>query len=254
MNLLYNEIFKMIANRKITVFLILTVVVVFLPSLTVFVPEVDAGFSGQNYAINTLAGTVSMLFPLLIVVMLAEMIGTEYERGTLKNSLIQPVARNQVLLAKMAAVIVILAFLLLVSMLLSYAIGTLLYGWGEGIITGEGRISGVEGIITTVVAYGVSLIPLVSFALLILVICVAIPSGTASIGIGIGLFFGMSLFGQLVEQVQTYLITSHFSLYIYVVETGLREHLWTSLAVLLVYASLSMVLAIQLFKKKQILL
>ncbi|OEF96715.1 ABC transporter permease [Desulfuribacillus alkaliarsenatis] len=253
-NLIYNEIYKMIANRKLVIFLFLTIGILLLPAASLIIPELDIPFTGQDYAINMLSGTISMLLPLFIIVMLAEMFASEYEKGTLKNSLIQPVLRTEVLAAKVIAVGIITSVLLLVSMIFSYIIGTLLFGWGEGVLIGGETVSGINGVLITLASHLVSLIPLMAFAFVILAICVAASSGTTAIGVSIGVFFALTFLGQLVEQVRPYLITTHLSFYIQVIEPALRQNLLFTVVVLAAYAVAFLVLAVAMFKRKQIIL
>ncbi|OEH85372.1 hypothetical protein BHU72_04585 [Desulfuribacillus stibiiarsenatis] len=253
-NLVYNELYKMVANWKLLIFLLITLVAVAIPSMVMFIPEAHVVFTGQDYPLMILNGLVTMVLPIFIIIMLAEMFTTEYEKGTLKNTLIQPVSRIQVVVGKLLAVVSIVGFLLLVALIAGYGFGIAVFGWGEGIAIGGNLLTSSQGIIATVTSYVVSLIPLTVFAVFIAVLCIILSSGTAALGISIGLFLAMNIAGQLVEKLSPYLINTHFNLYIFVMEEALRVQLVQSIVALVVYGVVSSLLVAILFKKKEIIL
>lgn len=251
-NLIINELVKMWLNKKIIIFLLVIIVITLLPLVTLVIPEVSIAFNGQNYALLMLQNLVMTLLPLLTIVMLVEMFSNEYEKGLIKNTLIQPVTRTQVLISKYLSVLIVNGALLFFSFVYGTLVGMLIFGSGTGILTSKGVISGLPALSLSLSAHVVSLLPIAAFAAVVLLLVVLINSGTTALTISIAAFFGLALSGQLLTDIRQYLITGQLELYLHIIEPGLLGSLLAAIMVILIWGGAAFILAYSYFIKKQI--
>ncbi len=230
---------------------------VLLPVLWAYAPgifDVYGVFIVSGYqvpALSLLSG-MEFLFPLLVAIISAELLGSEIGYGTLRATLLRPVTRAQWMIAKMA-VAVLLPFMLLAFVLLVSALAGLFYGYGDFVggtglgagglvgqgVTGAGQAFGELLRAYLVAAY--SLVPVSLLALLLTVVFMNAASGAlATLGI-------LIVSGLLVvfTWLSPYLPTTQLNAYL-----ATSQQLVTPLILITVYAMAFALLAVATFERK----
>lgn len=253
LRLLENEVFKIFAQKKIYVFMIVIVLFSMLPAVEWAQGSVDIPMNGQNLPLYML-GTINSIIPIFIIVTFGDLITDEYVNGTLKLPLLHPVSRPKLLTAKLLALIVPVTLLLLLGMLSSYGIGTLLFGWGDQFLYNESVFAIEKGILFTLGSYIASILPLMMFAAVVMLICLPFPSGGAAVAASIGLLLLLSLLAQLLESIRPYLIITYFHEFPnQLFFTGDIGKILLSLLVMSVYGISSYLGSIYFFTRKDLL-
>jgi ABC-2 type transport system permease protein len=85
--------------------------------------------TGPLFARAFAAAASTLLLPLLVTLLGADLVSSERRAGTIKMLLTRPVARWRVFLAKLAAVALFTSLLVLAAALLSWLIGGIAFGW-----------------------------------------------------------------------------------------------------------------------------
>ncbi|KUO50839.1 MAG: hypothetical protein APF76_01270 [Desulfitibacter sp. BRH_c19] len=262
-NLIKNEIYKIFKTKKIYVFMLVIFIYNFLPVLeqvTGAIEEADVVINGQNIAFYMLNFMITNIMPIFIIVSISDMITGEYVNGTLILPLTHSVSRIKLLTAKIIALFIPLAILLLFSLVLSYALGTAIFGWGDQFIFQEVDqplqsavvYSTQEGIIVTFASYMLSIFPLLAFGMMIMLLALHFNSSGVTVGISIGLLIFLSILGSAVERLMPYLITNGFSLFkILYISRDMGEFIATSI-VTAVYAIAFFLASVYIFNKKDL--
>ncbi|MCK8817605.1 ABC transporter permease [Natroniella sulfidigena] len=196
----------------------------FLPSLEQVMGTIDeAGvvINGQTTPFYMLNFMITNILPLFIIIFMADMITGEYVQGTLKLPLLHPVSRTKLLAAKAIAISIVLLSLLVFSLILSYVLGTAIFGWGDQFIYQEAdqtiqeatTYSTSQGIIITLSSYLLSIYPLLAFGMLIMFLALLFNSSGVTAGISIGLIIFLSILGEVIEAIRPYLIINGFALF-----------------------------------------
>ncbi len=251
--LIANEVFKIFAQKKIYVFMIMIVLFSLLPAIEMALGSIDFTLNAQNLPLYMLA-TINSIIPIFLIVTLGDSITDEYVTGTLKLPLLHGASRTRLLTAKILALIVPVTVLLFLGMMATYLIGALLFGWGDQFIYNGNVFATETGILSTMGSYATSILPLMAFAAVIMLICLQFPGSGAAVATSIGLLLLLSLAGQLVENIRPYLIITYFhefpnSLFF----GGNGREITLSLIVMFVYGVFSYLGSIYLFKKKDLL-
>jgi len=224
LNLVKNEIYKFFRTKKLYVFMLIVFVYNFLPSLEKIVGTIDEAnviINGQNTAFYMLNFMITNIMPLFIIVSIADMVTGEYVNGTLNIPLIHPVSRIKLLTAKAIALFIPLICLLIFSLLLSYAMGTLIFGWGNQFVYQEVNqsikdatvYSTQEGIVVTLGSYFISIFPLLAFGMMVMFFALFFNSSGVLVGISLGFLIFLSILGEVVQTIRPYLIINSFSLF-----------------------------------------
>jgi ABC-2 type transport system permease protein len=82
---------------------------------------------------------VALFLPLIVVILAADLVSSEYANGTMKLLLTRPVARWKILLSKYLALIFSISLVMVVTIILSYTISGLIFGyrgWDLPVLTG----------------------------------------------------------------------------------------------------------------------
>lgn len=262
-NLIKNEVYKMFKTKKILVFMLVIFVYNFLPSLEQVMGTIDQAeviINGQTTAFYMLNFMISNIFPIFIIISLADMITGEYTNGTLKLALLHPVSRAKLLTAKMIALTLVLFCILVFSLVLSYAMGTLIFGWGDQFsyqdpdqaISDATTYPTKEGIMVTISSYIVSIFPLMSFGMIIMFLALLFNSSGVLAGISIGLVIFLSILGGVVEPIQPYLIVDGFSMFKDIFVLKDVSAFLNSIIVTAIYGMGFFLASIYLFKKKDL--
>lgn len=220
LNLVKNEFIKLLANKKIYVFMLVLIGVNLLPLLESLTGAIgDIPINGQTIPLYMLTTYVNILLPIFLIVFTADMVTEDYATGTLKLSLIHPVSRTKLLTAKVLTLTVLTFFMLIIGMVVGAAVGTIIFGWGEKFIYEDAvneiiyNFSTVNGLLITLGSYLVSILPLIAFSLIIMLLALQFTSSGAVVGVSFGMLLTLGFLGQVSEGLQPYLINYHFKLF-----------------------------------------
>lgn len=133
MPLIRNELYKLFRMKKLYIFAAVMVVVLVL-NLYNYEPGEDpmviwTFMYGQSVPLNTL-DFLTQFMVIFIPILAGDSVTQEYRRGHMKLSLLRPVLRSELLLAKLAALLVFIIVMALFYTAASYAIGSYYLGLG----------------------------------------------------------------------------------------------------------------------------
>ncbi len=251
--LVKNEVFKLFVSKKIYVIMIVMLFFTVLPKFEELIGSIDIPIYGQNLPIYMLGTHVFVIIPLYIIVSVAQMMTDEYVSGTLKTTLLHPVSRTRLFLAKWIGLGVTVLGLLLFAMAIAFLFGTLFFGWGDTFFYDDLYFSTAEGLMITFASYLITLVPFMVFSLVIMLLSLFFTSGGVVSVISVGLLVLMNISGELFKMLQPYLLVGSFrgfanDLFVYHDLSAVTTHL----IVMAVYGLLSYVAAVNIFKRKDL--
>jgi ABC-2 type transport system permease protein len=252
-NLIKNELVKMAFQRKFLFFLCLIAALILAPVLFTFISRFKI-HDGQTYPLFFLGTMTSLVLPIFISIITADSFTEEYVSGSLSTILIHPVTRFQVLTAKVISLYMATVFVLLYTMFLAYAAGTLFFGWGEAFLDRGITYTAAEGAAITAGSYLLASLPLLAFTLVVMLLALVLHSTSAVVGLSIGIVIVFSLAGLIVTELQPYLITSYFNALGEAVMIA-KDRLETlkALAMIAAYGFIPFGLSTLIFKKRNLL-
>ncbi|HHX75174.1 MAG TPA: ABC transporter permease subunit [Firmicutes bacterium] len=208
--LLKNEWLKLVNNKKLPFFLLVVATIQLLPVVMTLFLNMRT-LNGQVYPLTMFGLLVSFALPLFLLILVAEIVTEEHTAGLLALSLLHPVTRFKVITAKVIFLLTVILGLLLFAMLLGYAVGTLLFGWGgEFMLRGVAFTTG-QGIAITFLSYLAAALPQLAFSQLVMFLAVLINSSAAVTGIAAGIFMSASMLMLLADEIRPFLLTSYFN-------------------------------------------
>jgi ABC-2 type transport system permease protein len=250
--LVKNEVIKVLHQRKLLFLFILIFLMVLAPILFTYISRFKV-HDGQTYPLFFLGMITSLVVPIFISIITADMVTEEYVSGTLSTTLIHPVSRLKLLTAKVITLYLVILLALTYTMLLSYGLGSLSFGWGEAFLDRGIIYSSREGIIITLGSYLISSLPLLSFALFVVLLAHLFLSASAVVGISISLMILFSIVGLLVSEIQPYLLTTYFThLGEMILFSPNREGTLRAITVILLYGIISFALSAFIFKRRDL--
>lgn len=255
LNIIKNELFKILASRKLYIFIIIVTLITGGASILFKSNKVPLGFeiSAHNFPVMALVLIVTPFIPLFLIVLVAAMFTEEYTNGTLKLSLLRPISRGKLLMGKVAALLITIIALQLFIMFLAYIIGFVVFPGGEVFVFEKSTFTIAEGIFRTIGSYLFTVLPLFSFSMLILLLVINFNSSGGAVGAGMGLFVLLDMISGNFQQIQSYVINTYFRYFqFFFVEVEIEKVL-ISFAIIMLYALLPYMISRHIFKKKDIL-
>lgn len=251
-----NELYKLFARKKIFTFgIVIFVISLLILGESLLTNSKMPGVStGQAFSIILLGGMASFVFPIMIVLLVTSLVTDEYMDGSLKLVLVRPVKRNEYLLGKVYAYLIIIAVFLFILLILGYIVGTIFFGWGDTLMIKGEEISSAKGIFLVIIVYALSLIPYFSFGMVIMFFAVLLDNSGSTVGIGSSLLIATFIIQQLVPDASPYLISSYFNTF-YVVTSGMDAiTIFLRFLLILSYGIIFYNLSQAVFKRKDILI
>ena len=252
LKLIQNELVKLFAKKKIYIFMGIIFVMTLLLAFIYKFANIDKTMSAQMFPLEILTMQLDMLLPIFISILIADIITDEYRTGTLKLPLIHPVSRKKLLNSKLFVLVITISFLLLFSLIISYGLGMSLFAWEEGFSFNETIYTANQGIFITIGSYIISILPLLTFSLLIMLISLKLSSSGAVVGSAIGLLFGFDILIQLSEVVRPYILNYYFRYYSILINKGIGEESIIGFLVIILYGTVAYLLAVKIFQEKDI--
>jgi ABC-2 type transport system permease protein len=185
-----NEIERMCKKKKALVALIISIAAIVLGQLIVV--GVRNGFnirgtSSLQFPLLVLSVFVYTILPLFTALVAIDIFSSEFSQNTMKILIVRPAARFKIFLAKIAAIGVFALANLLLVMILAFV---------SGLLFNSSSMS-FMGIIKVIVAYIVSIWPIMTIALLIVLFTNIFKSGVAVFFLSVLIFIvlvGLSIF------------------------------------------------------------
>ena len=125
-----NELVKMSKKKKITAALVMTVATIALGAILICTLS---SFMGMNltgraeFSLTVLPIMVNVIIPLFIAFAAIDMFCGEYSASTIKMTLLAPVSRTKIYLAKLSALMTFAGAMLAVSMIVSFLTSVLIH-------------------------------------------------------------------------------------------------------------------------------
>lgn len=184
MNLLRNEFVKLLKLKKLYIFLLILLVnealVIYFYKFPGSMKSIIVSPNGQSVPL-TLVNGMAQFMTIFIPIYLADSITGEYRSGTLKLSLLQPVDRLDLLRAKLAALFIFITLIVSFSVLSSYIMGTVAFGWGSYTGYAGTRYAPAQGIVLTLTAYALLLLPYLAYGMMAAFVAVSATNGSTTI-------------------------------------------------------------------------
>lgn len=252
-SLVKNELIKVIYQRKLAFFLGLIAAMILAPVLFTYISRFKI-HDGQTYPLFFLGAVASLILPIFISIITADMFTEEYVSGNLSSILIHPVSRVKLLSAKVVTLYIIILIILMFTLLFSYATGSLFFGWGDSFIDRGITYTSSEGIAITLGSYLMASIPLLAFTLVVMLLALLLHSTSAVVGISISIIIFFSLTGLVITEIQPYLITTYFHYLGEVVMVARNwDAAWEALRIIAIYSIIPYGLGVLIFKKRNLL-
>jgi ABC-2 type transport system permease protein len=207
LQLIKNELFKLIRLKKIYLFMgvLLTVQITGILQYKITQAESPLHFiNGQSFPLVFL-NTLPQLMILFLIIFLSDIIVGECKNGTLKLVLLRPVSRLEILHAKIVSLLIFIATLTGFAILSSYVVGAFTLGWGDHTILSNTTYKTEEGIFLTLQASLLSIVPQLGFGMFVMLLALLSTNTGITAGISLGLL-AIYPFIEGIEQINEYFI------------------------------------------------
>ncbi|RSK28593.1 hypothetical protein EJF36_17920 [Bacillus sp. HMF5848] len=258
--LIKNELYKQLVSKKLYIFIAVIVGFNFFGILEDLLGHVDFVMNGPNLPVYMLSTIVNYVLPFFIIFVATEMISHEYSSGTLKLSLLAPVKRSSLLVAKLSSLAILILSLLIFSYVMSVGIGTLYWGWSDTVLFEDPNLTAapveyslLPGLFRGLLAYVVSVFPLMAFASFVIWLSFQFTSSGLSVGVSTASLILMGVFTQILTMIKPAFILSYFSLGILYFNPE-RFALTSAILSIVSYMLIFSFLSFRQFSKKDILL
>jgi ABC-2 type transport system permease protein len=208
---------------------------------TTEVPFEKTSMNGLNFPIFLLSQLTDFLV-IVLIVLIGGLLADDYRDGTLKQTLIKPIRRSDLIIGKVSVIAISTVCYLTIILLTGYVAGFLAFGWGTE----------SEGFLKTLLAYGLTALPVISFLLIVLVYSLIITNGGMAIGAGIGTLLVFQIISGLSERFGKYIINHYFQIGAFYLNGFEGGGILASLLIPIVYILIFSVVLINLFNKKDI--
>ena len=172
---LINEVEKLYKRKKVLVALIISLIFIILGQLSMLVLRTGLGLRGvssMEFPILVLSVVVNTILPLFTALVTIESFSGEFSQNTMKIALTRPISRLKFFTAKLTAIMLFILANLLFVMIFSILAGCL---FNSNSFT-------LKSVISVILAYIVTLMPMVILSMIIVFFTNIIRSG-------IGVFF-----------------------------------------------------------------
>lgn len=211
------------------------------------------GPNGQSFPLIVLH-TSTFFIPILIAILAADSIAEEYRSGTLKQALLSPVSRLDLLHAKIVSMFTVVALLLLFLVISSYVVGTLAFGWGERTVFDETAYTFSEGALLVVQVVVLSVLSYLAFGMIVMFVALLTTNSGGSIGAALVLM-AVSPFVERIPQVRIFFIGYQMRVFPFLPLNKIAvTDLLGDLAVILAYFGVLYAGSVMMIRKKDFLI
>ena len=201
-----NEVLKIYKKKKVIVAVSISLFAIVMGQLMVSVVNTGFGLravSGTQFPIVVLSLFSRTILPFFTALVVIDTFSGEYSHNTMKITLTRPVSRLKLYTAKIGAVAFFVLMNLMIVMLLSMLVG---------IIFNADSLT-VEGIFRVILAYIVTLLPVMAFALIMVFLTNVLKSGTTVFFLSIIMFIAFNGIAFFFPRYSSLFITSMFDWY-----------------------------------------
>lgn len=201
-----NEIEKLYKKKKALVALIISLAVIVLGQLAVVGIRTGFGIRGAGsveFPILVLSVVVNTILPLFTALVAIDCFSGEFSHNLMRVTLTRPASRLKIYAAKVTAIAVFILANLLILMVFAMLAGFLF----------NANSASLEAVARTVLAYVISLFPLLTLALGIVLLTNVLKNGTSVFFIAIIAFLATKAFGIFFSQYASLLITTQLEWY-----------------------------------------
>lgn len=202
----FNEIDKMYRKKKVGVLIFLSLLAIAIGQLAVSGVRFQFGIRASGSAqfpILVLSVLINTLLPLFTALMSIDVFSGEFSANTMKITLLRPVSRFKIFTAKIAAILSFIMANLLAVMMLSSITG-IIFNSSDNSFYYIGKVF---------IAYVASALPVLVFALLIVILSNLLKSGTSVFFLSILIYIGLKVISILYPQFSNILILPNFGWY-----------------------------------------
>lgn len=260
MKLLQNELYKLLKTKKLYIFLLIFVVmrilaVYFYNAGTEFQTVIEVA-NAQSLPIALKYDAVQFLI-IFTAIYIADIFTDEFKVGTIKLTLLRSIGRARLLHSKIAAIAAFAVLLTLFSVLATYVVGAVAFGWGNSTIYHGVTYSMGDGLLLTAKVYAASLLPLIAFGM----ICVFVAAVAKNLVTVVAVAFILFIFGEFLSALQAIpsvirsclIVNQLFFFSDSFVKNNDHSEITLSVVVNLSYIAVFYLLTLAIFKKKDVL-
>ncbi|UWG97962.1 ABC transporter permease [Dehalobacter sp. DCM] len=242
---LINEIEKLCKKKKALAIVIISLAVIVIGQLVVVGVRNGFGVRGTGsleFPVLVLSVVVNTILPLFTALIAIDCFSGEFSHNLMRVTLTRPVSRLKIYSAKMTAIAVFILANLLILMVLSMLAG-FLFNANSASLASFGR---------TALAYVISLFPLLTLALGVVLLANIFKSGTSVFFIAIIAFLAIKAFGIFFSQYSSLLITSQLDWYsLWLSHSISLSKIGRDIGLMLGYALMFFTAGFYLFDKKE---
>jgi ABC-type transport system involved in multi-copper enzyme maturation permease subunit len=255
-NLIKNEVFKAFKQKKLYVFMLLILFMVIAVGINYKLNMSDyapMNTNGQSLPIYLIGGMQQIVI-IFLGVYIADNLCGEYKNGTLKLPLLRSVKRVELLNAKILSLLLLIVIMTTFLIVTSYIIGSIVLGFGNGLLLNGIAYNPGEGILLTMLAALASLFPVMGFAMVLICISLLLTDMALTIVIAVALMLADRFFETFV-QIKEYLII--YQMYFFPLNSTVYftwENTYKSIGIITGYIVIFYICSAMLLKKKDILL
>lgn len=216
---------------------------------TVAGPNPLLTLNSTSYPLWFLGMVSDLILPLFFIILVAGMFSEEYGKGTLKLSLLHKVRRTKLVLGKIITMAVAIVIMLVLVYLIALGVGTIFLDSGPLNMMGQPVQGGTASVLA---AYGLYALFLLSYSLTMMALAQFFASSGATIGVGLGVQFGLGIIGGFFSKIAPYLLTSHFGIYTFLFMPAETGDVLRSFAVVTIYALAGTAFTLWHFNRKDL--
>lgn len=260
--LIKNELYKIMAGRKLHIFLVIggmmTLILFFAANVLSIQLSEGEGFAqaatGLAFPLANLQVVAGLIAPLFVLLVVADQLIEEQKLGTLKLPLLSGIGRYHLLLSKFIALGIAITILMFALLVISYGVGLIGSGTAGEIVQ---DYSTWQGVLFTLLAYSVSVLPLLAVGGSVMLISLFVSSSSGLIGLTLGLALISGVISEVSSGLAPLILTTQLLFYDqmlqWVIGSLSGPNLLFSLGVIGGYLILSCLLAGIIFSRRDLL-
>lgn len=203
---LVNEIEKLYKKKKALVAVLLSLAVIVVGQLAIVGVRSGFGLRGAGsveFPMMVLAVVVNTILPLFTALVAIDSFSGEFAQNSMRITLTRPVSRFKIFSAKITAIVLFIAVMLLLLLIFSMLAGVIF----------NANSTTFHGLASTVLSYIVSLVPMIVLALGVALLANLLKSGISVFFVAILAFLVLNVLGVLFSQYSSLLITTQLDWY-----------------------------------------
>lgn len=214
----------------------------------------------NGYLITFLSLTTLWVhIPILVVIVTADLMSSEFESGAIRMLLTRPIKRSALMSAKILTALIYVALFMLFLGAISFTIATLIFGKGDIIVLYEGIqiITAAQFMPRFLLTIGYSTFGMMAFAAMSIYISTATKNSLAAILISLGILIISTLLQTfslgIFESWKPFLFTYHMTQWQLLFYTEIPwSEIWVSVAFLTAFTAIFIALSYRKFNRLNI--